>query len=111
MSKDFAWSCVGLTCIAKGIGREEAMKYIEKAGKQMGRIDAATSLRALLHRPYFEDCRSIEDFISKVKRDTNSLERESCFRFLSENVGSLAIRFVWLLVNNEKAPHAKSPDA
>lgn len=106
MRYDFAWSFVGLTCIAKGIRKEEAMWYIEKAGDQMGYIEATASLRALLHRSYFEGCRSIGDFISKVKRDTDGLEKESVFRFLHENVGALAIRFVWILMNNEKAPQA-----
>lgn len=106
MSNDFAWSFVGLTCIAKGIRKDEAMWYIEKAGDQMGYIEATTSLRALLHRSYFEGCRSIAAFITKVKRDTDGLERECCFRFLHENVGALAIRFVWILMNNEKAPQA-----
>ena len=102
MRYDFAWSFVGLTCIAKGIRKEEAMRYIEKAGDQMGYIEATASLRALLHRSYFEGCRSIAAFITKVKRDTDGMESKEIFRFLYENVGTIAIRFVWLLIKSKE---------
>ncbi|MGF2820175.1 hypothetical protein ACQUF8_14475 [Bacillus subtilis] len=98
----FAWSCVGLSCIAKGISKEEAMYYIEKAGEEMGLVDAATSLKTLLHQPYFEGCRSISDFIAKVNRDIDGMESEEKFRFLYENVGTMAMRFVWILIKPEE---------
>lgn len=98
----FAWSCVGLTCIAKGISKDEALYYIEKAGEEMGLVDAATSLKTLLHQPYFEGCRSISDFIAKVNRDIDGMESEEKFRFLYENVGTMTIRFVWILIKPEE---------
>ncbi|MFC8958306.1 hypothetical protein ACFTXL_01300 [Bacillus subtilis] len=97
-----AWSCVGLSCIAKGISKEEAMHYIEKAGEEMGLVDAATSLKTLLHQPYFEGCQSIADFIAKFNRDIDGMESEEKFRFLYENVDTMAMRFVWILINPEE---------
>ncbi|QJC97137.1 hypothetical protein HC660_26630 [Bacillus mojavensis] len=97
-----AWSCVGLTCIAKGVSKDEAMHCIEKAGEEMGLVDAATSLKTLLHQPYFEGSRSITDFIAKVNRDMDGMESEEKFRFLYENVGTMAIRFVWILIKPEE---------
>ncbi|MEC1707438.1 hypothetical protein P9E09_07190 [Bacillus mojavensis] len=97
-----AWSCVGLTCVAKGVSKDEAMHCIEKAGEEMGLVDAATSLKALLHRPYFEGCRSLADFIAKINRDMDGMESEEKFRFLYENVGTMAIRFVWVLIKPEE---------
>lgn len=97
-----AWSCVGLSCIAKGISKEEAMHYIEKAGEEMGLVDAATSLKTLLHQPYFEGCQSIADFIAKVNRDIDGMESEEKFRFLYENVDTMAMRFVRILIKPEE---------
>ncbi|MCY9008384.1 hypothetical protein MOE50_05125 [Bacillus inaquosorum] len=97
-----AWSCVGLSCIAKGISKDEALYYIEKAGEEMGLVDAATSLKTLLHQPYFEGCRSIADFIAKINRDMDGMESEEKFRFLYENVGTMAVRFVWVLIKPEE---------
>ncbi|PJH94882.1 hypothetical protein [Bacillus sp. SN1] len=96
-----AWSCVGLSCIARGISKDEAMHYIEKAGDEMGLVDAATSLKTLLHQPYFEGCRSIADFIAKINRDMDGMESEEKFRFLYENVGTMAIRFVSIIIKPE----------
>lgn len=93
-----AWTYVGLSCNARGISKEEAMMYIEKAGEEMGLVDATTSLKALLHQPYFDGCQSIADFITKVNRDMNGMESKEKFRFLCENVGTTAIRFVSILI-------------
>ncbi|TYS25188.1 hypothetical protein FZC71_01175 [Bacillus subtilis] len=101
--ESLAWSCVGLSCIEKGINKEEAMHYIEKAGEEMGLVDAATSLKTLLHQPYFEGCRGIADFIAKINRDMDGMETEEKFRFLYENVGTMAIRFVSIINKREES--------
>ncbi|MDU0153998.1 hypothetical protein [Bacillus cabrialesii] len=97
-TESLAWSCVGLSCITKGISKDEAMHYIEKAEKEMGLVDAATSLKALLNRPYLEACQSITDFIAKVNRDMDGMESEEKFRLLYENVGTIAMRFVLIII-------------
>ncbi|WIX20091.1 hypothetical protein QRX25_10485 [Bacillus sp. L381] len=93
-----AWICVGHSCNASDISKEEAMRYIEKASEEMGLVDAATSLKALLHQPYFGGCQSIADFIAKINRDMDGMESKEKFRFLYENVGTMAFRFVWVLI-------------